>query len=643
MAFSHDLPPDARLFPLQKNSKRPAIKDWPRLATADPDTLDKWFGDTFKGHNVAVATGQGLMVLDVDTKNGRGGQESLDLLDAMGLPPSYRVKTPSGGVHIYLKADEPISNSVDALEGFPGIDVRGENGYVAAPPSTIDGVPYEATFCDELEPAPEWVVELCRRKRHKKADTDQPVVELDTDEAKRRAVAYLVANAPQAISGEAGNDTTFKVAARLRDYGLSEPIALELLADHWNNLNEPPWDYEDLERITENAFRYASAEWGGASGLRDFEPVEILEPVKKAFELPIERFGEAADTALTHRADMLIKGLLGENTMVVLYGPSGVRKTFAALDLAFHIAAGHVWNDLATRQGAVLYIAAEGGFGIRRRIAALKKKHGLDVPFYLVVFPLNLFDDAKHLKALYAAIDKVGQEAAVPVKLVVLDTLARVMAGGDENSAQDMSIFVQACDAIRHRTKATTMIVHHSGKDVAKGARGSSALRAATDTELEVSGEQGSKVSTLKVTKQRDMEELGPFRFKIEDLELGIAPDGERISGGVVNWIKESDFGPIELSPEDRETLEAFKLAAVGLCIGSEERWEDQIVSTQEIADVMNETREARGQKRLQLRSVQIRVEKVRQAGHFVLAERSDLEKNMKAYKFVQNEIQNEK
>jgi hypothetical protein len=632
------LPPRARLFPLRKNSKQPAIKGWVEEATNDPETLDRWFKHTFTGHNVAVATGRGLIVLDIDVKGNRPGLESLAALRRNGLPQSYRVKTPSGGLHVYLTVPEDahVPCSVDTLDGFPGIDVRGESGYVAAPPSTLDGVPYEGE--GELEPAPDWVVELCKRRKHENTNTGTPVTELDTEHNIARAQAYLDTHAPQAISGEGGNETTFKVAARVRDYGLSEGQALELLSA-WNELNEPPWDMDDLSRITGNAFRYATAAWGGASGLSDFEPVEIVEKVKKKFELPIERFTEAADMALTHRADMLIKGLLGENTMVVLYGPSGVRKTFAALDLAYAIAAGHAWNELATKQGAVLYIAAEGGFGIRRRIAALRKKHGLNVPFYLVVFPLNLFDDAKHLKALYAAIEQVAAEAAMPVRMVVLDTLARVMAGGDENSAQDMSIFVQACDAIRHRTKSTTMIVHHSGKDVAKGARGSSALRAATDTELEVSGEQGSKVSVLKVTKQRDMEELGPFRFKIEDIELGTAPDGERISGGVVNWIKESDFGPIELSPEDRETLEAFKLAAVGLCIEETDRWEDQIVSTQEIADAMNETREARGQKKLQLRSVQIRVEKVRQAGHFVLAERSDLSGNMKAYKFVQNEI----
>jgi hypothetical protein len=550
MAFSHDLPPHARLFPLQKNSKRPAIKDWPRLATADPGTLDKWFGDTFKGHNVAVATGQGLMVLDVDTKNGRGGQESLDLLDAMGLPPSYRVKTPSGGVHIYLKADEPISNSVDALEGFPGIDVRGENGYVAAPPSLIDGSPYELlTPVNALADAPEWIVELCRRKRHKKADTDQPVVELDTDEAKRRATSYLENHAPQAISGEAGNDTTFKVAARLRDYGLSEPIALELLADHWNSLNEPPWDYEDLERIVGNAFRYASAEWGGASGLRDFEPYEILEPVKKERGKAIS-LAEASERAYTVKVDYLIEDIINRNSMNIVYGPSGSGKSFLALDLAFHIAAGLPWNGHETKKGTVFYLATEGGVGIYKRCAALMKHYNIEgpIPLYIWNSPVDLLRSKKDCQAVIEEARRVEKETGEPLQFLIIDTVARAMAGGDENSSTDMGTFVKHVDHIQEATACAVGLIHHTGKDTTRGARGWSGLRAATDTEIEILD------NTIRITKQRDMEFIEDIRFKLEKVVL--IPD--ELDSCVIRVLLASEFN-VTLTPMAEKVLAVFE------------------------------------------------------------------------------------
>lgn len=134
-----------RLFPLKKNGKLPAIEGGFKAATDDAPTIEAWFSDRYKNHNVGVATGQGLLVLDADC-NGRPGLDSLDLMDDLyDLPASLRVRTPSGGVHVYLNSPENalIPCSADRLEGFPGIDVRGDGGYVVGPGSIIDGKTYE--------------------------------------------------------------------------------------------------------------------------------------------------------------------------------------------------------------------------------------------------------------------------------------------------------------------------------------------------------------------------------------------------------------------------------------------------------------------------------------------------------------------
>lgn len=130
-----------RVFPLEPNGKRPAIKAWPDLATTDEAKVREWWSK-WPDANIGVATGRGLMVLDCDKKDGRPGLGSLALLDMLGLPRSMRVETPTGGVHVYLKTERPWSNSVDRLKDFPGIDIRGEGGFVVGPGSLIDGVAY---------------------------------------------------------------------------------------------------------------------------------------------------------------------------------------------------------------------------------------------------------------------------------------------------------------------------------------------------------------------------------------------------------------------------------------------------------------------------------------------------------------------
>jgi hypothetical protein len=89
----------------------------------------------------------------------------------------------------------------------------------------------------------------------------------------------------------------------------------------------------------------------------------------------------------------------------------------------------------------------------------------------------------------YRPADRQGGGAAAryPIRLVVVDTLSRAMAGGNENAPDDMSAFIRNIDRIRQETGAHVLIVHHCGKDAAKGARGHSCLRAATDTKIELS------------------------------------------------------------------------------------------------------------------------------------------------------------
>ncbi len=205
--------------------------------------------------------------------------------------------------------------------------------------------------------------------------------------------------------------------------------------------------------------------------------------------------------------DPLIDGLLDLDTVTVLYGPSGHFKSFVALDIALSVAKGSWWHRQTTRQGRVLYIAAEGVPGMWERIHAWRTQEQVAVPDDLLFLPgaLNLADSGNAV-ALGEVI------AALGVRLLVVDTLARCAVGLDENSARDMGRLVANVDLVRQATGACVLLVHHSGKDAERGMRGSSALFAAADTVLSCSS--ADDIVTLEITKQKHHRTGTPFTFR---------------------------------------------------------------------------------------------------------------------------------
>ncbi|MBZ9755270.1 bifunctional DNA primase/polymerase [Mesorhizobium sp. ESP6-5] len=115
--------------------KRPLIPAWQQAATTDPVQIGAWFS-RWPIANIGIATGaqSGVVVLDVDHKN--GGMESLERLrQEIELPETLTAKSGSGGLHFYYRypLDEDVRNSAGKLG--PGLDIRGEGGFIVAPPS----------------------------------------------------------------------------------------------------------------------------------------------------------------------------------------------------------------------------------------------------------------------------------------------------------------------------------------------------------------------------------------------------------------------------------------------------------------------------------------------------------------------------
>jgi len=250
-------------------------------------------------------------------------------------------------------------------------------------------------------------------------------------------------------------------------------------------------------------------------------------------KMKIEWFDEAAQLALEDSSEPLIDDTLDEGAFSVIYGDSNTGKTFVVLDKAFAVATGHPWNGKRTKRGLVIYVCVEGGKRITRRVAALKKHH-LDVSapplFALIRYPIDLRSGDADAKALLALVREAEKECGVKCVWIIVDTLSRAMAGGDENGSVDMGRVVASADFIRSQTGAHFSYVHHTGKDAARGARGHSLLRAATDTEVETTP------GAIEITKQRDMESGQKYAFALTDVILGEDAAGRTIKSAVVEW-----------------------------------------------------------------------------------------------------------
>ena len=214
--------------------------------------------------------------------------------------------------------------------------------------------------------------------------------------------------------------------------------------------------------------------------------------------------------------EWFIKGVIPKNATVVIYGPAGCGKTFVALSMALSISSGHQWCKKKTTKGAVLYVAAEGLYGLKNRVRAYQQQHrfGAADIHYLGV-PVNLLkpDDITDFIKVLAA-------RGIRPALIILDTLARVIVGGDENSARDMGIAVEGIERIKRETSATVLVVHHTGKK-GETERGSSALRGAADAMIVCSRESESMTVSMRCDKMKDAEQFPDVSLGLLKIAVG--------------------------------------------------------------------------------------------------------------------------
>lgn len=246
----------------------------------------------------------------------------------------------------------------------------------------------------------------------------------------------------------------------------------------------------------------------------------------------------------------LVEGVITTDGVGGIYGPPGSLKSFLALGMALSVAYGMPWLGRPTVQTGVLYVAAEGVRGLGRRIRAWQRKHkveNVDAPFRLLATTVNLTDPAQTAKLIRTAIAAAALEGC-HIGLVIIDTVARAMAGADENSAQDMGRFINGCDAIKQTVGCAVLGIHHSGKDKDRGARGSSAFLGAMDMLARIERSETSNTVTMTIEKQKDDEEGAPITLEVQKIDVSTTIKPET---SLVLVLPSITAGPEK--PDDRE------------------------------------------------------------------------------------------
>lgn len=286
------------------------------------------------------------------------------------------------------------------------------------------------------------------------------------------------------------------------------------------------------EQGIETEFSSASAE--------DFDIV--MEDPKGKYNIR----SQAEFTSSFRKIPWLVKNFLPKATLGVIYGESGSGKSFLAYDLCAAISRGlDTWCGKRVSPGRVLIVVAEGAQGFRQRIDAYCHQQGVRPGDFEVDYISDFIPNLTMPNLVTDLIKEINERQ--PYDLIVMDTFAQVMAGADENSGKDVGSALAECKRINTQTGAMVLLVHHSGKDAGKGARGWSGLRAAADVELEITRKDNDRA--IKVTKLKDGQDGAQMGFKLHTVTLGEDEDGDDITSCIVEFCEvaakiKGDGGP---------------------------------------------------------------------------------------------------
>lgn len=273
----------------------------------------------------------------------------------------------------------------------------------------------------------------------------------------------------------------------------------------------------------------------GPDGLRSAVDATPAEPLPPRRELLPRGNGRALPTRKLRytlfddidpqpKKVFLVERLLGAGETSSFFGRPGSGKSVLAGDMACHIAAGMPWLGRRVNKGAVLYVAAERARLVERRLAAFRKYHQrYNLPLALVAGTVDLMSNCEHVEEIATRANELTSRFSLSVVLIVVDTVSRVLNGGDENSPKDMGALIAYAAHLQEVTGAHILLIHHVPQDGNIRLRGHGALLGSLDTVVAI--EKSGATRTATVTKENDGIEDQLFAFDLKSVSLSIDPD----------------------------------------------------------------------------------------------------------------------
>ena len=495
-------------------AKHPRTPRGLKDASSDPATVREWWR-RWPDANIGILTGpeSGILVLDVD---GKLGEQALIELARRGcrLPDTFTVRTGGGGQHVYFLWPEgaDVRNSQSKIA--PGLDIRGQGGYVVAPPSLhASGERYEVNESAILPaPCPECLLSLIQ----------SPIAAQTRQSA---PAAGAEANEP---IGEGGRTPVLSsLIGKLITQGVPAD-GIEAAALALNRTFSPPHHEEKIKRmVADMVKRYPAGSTRECTGLNLLDGIDISE----------------------EDAPWILENHIPDRTVFGIHGRPGDGKTRIALRIAADLSRGKKpFTGLPCTPRKVLILSNEDAPG---RIRSLYKSMGGDLDRLLV----ENADDAwwlGDLKRLDAAIAQRG------VGFVVVDSLASHSGKTDLNAHADTTRLLVPLRALAERHNCAIAVIHHLNKlitadHIAKVA-GSIGITASFRHNLHVIPDPEDSVFRLLVNGKTNLappnvralrfalcpcEWRGTSALTIEEA-YSLTTDTEERQGKAVAWLQEA-------------------------------------------------------------------------------------------------------
>ena len=516
----------------------------------------------FTGVGLAMLPDWGITALDFDKCFVDAGHLPPDVLAIVGR--TYAEYSPSGeGVRAFVRGD--LGNHKSFAEaGRFGFETFSSNGFVTFTGNLLPHIEL-LDLDDTVADVDDRTRSLCEARFGRStptpavSDPDDPWAGLEP------AVGLSVEQMQTLLAGldpDMGRDEWIRVGMALHHETEGDDTGFDL----WNEWSENGGKYP-----SEEALKAQWASFARRAGRRPVTMASVLKMAKEAgIALPRPTLAAtpeslravAADTAekiaslppsvgvctpeafegkypvysadsVSRRpaADWMIKGVIPCADLGVIYGASTSGKSFAAFDMAAAIGRGVDWRGRRVKQGRVIIIAAEGGGGYPKRIAAYCQHHMIDAADLNIgiITAAPSFLETAEIEQVVASI--VGAGGA---DLLIVDTFAQVTPGANENAGEDMGLALSHARGLREATGAMCLLIHHAGKDASKGARGWSGIKAACDVEIEISRDEESNAREMRLSKAKDGEDGLRWGFKLDVVTLGLDADGDAITSCVV-------------------------------------------------------------------------------------------------------------